>query len=117
MRWFLIVMLMTTFLFADMFHMVIFTENREQCSQVDFYNEHDLFSDYCADVLFRSSLRSFAILAGMHHNFYAIVKCLIDFCSFQVMLGLMTIGNSAQLKSLYCGCAMYSLLLLSFLMF
>jgi len=57
-------MLMTTFLFADMFHMVIFTENREQCSQVDFYNEHDLFSDYCADVLFRSSLRSFAILAG-----------------------------------------------------
>jgi len=64
MGWFLVVLFMFICLFSDMMHMLIFSEFKERCGLVDFDTQHDTFSDYCSDSLFRSITRSFATLAG-----------------------------------------------------
>ena len=57
-------MFMTLFWFADMMHMVVYTQFEDECMEVDLQNEFDTFADFCSDTLLRSALRLFASLAG-----------------------------------------------------
>ena len=62
MRWFIVVLMLTMFMFADMMHVIVYASG--DCESIDYTNDTSITADYCSNSLIRNTIRPFGVITG-----------------------------------------------------
>ena len=94
MRWFLVVMMLNLFLFADMMHFVVVAQVPDECQKAKEENTNDVIADLCSSNMLRNVLRTYSIIVGdvyLDDYRFAFVMTLV-WCAF-VAVGVIMLLN------------------------
>jgi len=62
MRWFIVVLGLTMFMFGDIMHIIVYSN--EKCDGIDYDIDFSANADYCSDSLLRNTIRPFETITG-----------------------------------------------------